>query len=200
MSSIALHPERSALGLDLLFCRQGGVPEHREYQMYLLGYLEKDEAKILEMAADKSLTDKRKKDSKLLLDVLEEEKLATVLGVQVAKAEEAKSYPLTFKYSFSLNNNSFFKSIGKLQHFDVRKNFKEADRTAYSDQFKLMVFVPVFDSKYATKVSKEPKERAGYDIAHWYDLKTTLLYFKPLPYCLQFELGSTEDDVSINVN
>ena len=97
-SSIALHPEHPPrLHLDLLFCRQGGVPEHREYQMYLLVPLQKDEAKILEMAADKSLTDKRKKDSKLLLNVLEEEKLATVLGVQVAKLEEAKSYPLTFK-------------------------------------------------------------------------------------------------------
>jgi len=139
---------------------------------------------------------------------LKDEKLATVLDIQVAKHEEVKpDYrdkprrmargDYSFKYSFSFNNSSLFKSIRKLKHFDA-KNFVDSDHRYYEDKFKLMIFVPVNDSKYAAKVSKEL--RATPDFAHFMDSETILLYFKPLPYRFQFKPLDEEGVVLIYVD
>lgn len=123
--SIALFNERATLDFDLLFCKAGGPIEHTEHQMYVLGYLEKDEARILELAADKKLTSKKQEVEKLLLDVLEEEKLAAILDTKVSKREVVKpdeeQQPRkpgqgghSYKFSFNLNNGSLFKRACKV--------------------------------------------------------------------------------------
>ena len=56
-----------------------------------------------------------------------------------------------------------------------------------------MIFVPVNDSKYATKVSNQLRET--HDFAHFRDSETILLYFKPLPYRFQFKPLGNEDVV-----
>jgi hypothetical protein len=191
LPSITLFNERASLDFDLLFCKAGGPIEHTEHQMYVLGYLEKDEARILELANDKMLTSKKQQGAKLLLDVLEQDKLAAILETKVAKRltktdeEQQLRKPgkggHSYNYSFSLNNGSLFKTIGDLKNFKVEM---ESGRRHYNDKFKLLIFVPVNDCKYATKVSRELQDM--YDFAHFYDSDTILLYFRPLPYRFQF--------------
>ena len=206
LPSITLFNERATLDFDLLFCKAGGPIEHTEHQMYVLGYLEKDEARILELAADKKLTSKKQEGAKLLLDVLEEEKLAAILDTKVAKREVMKpdeeQQPRkpgkeghSYKYSFNLNNGSLFKTIGGLKNFKVEM---EMGRRYYNDKFKLLIFVPVNDCKYATKVPKELRDM--YDFAHFYDSDTILLYFKPLPYRFQFKPPDEQGAVELYVD
>jgi len=205
LPSIAVFDERGTLDLDLLFCKAGGPIEHTEHQMYVLGYLEKDEAKILELAADKKLTSKKQEGGKLLVDLLEEQKLATILDTKVAKREVVPPDQQDarrpgkgghgFKYAFSLDNRSLFKAIGGLKNFKVDM---EMGRRSYNDKFKLLIFVPVNDCKYATKVPKELRDM--YDFAHFYDSDTILLYFKPLPYRFQFKPPDEQGAVELYVD
>jgi hypothetical protein len=206
LPSITLFNERATLDFDLLFCKAGGPIEHTEHQMYVLGYLEKDEARILELAADKKLTSKKQEGAKLLLDVLEVEKLAAILDTKVAKREVMKldeeQQPRnpgqrghTYKYSFNLNNGLLFKTIGGLKNIKVER---ESGRRYYTDKFKLLIFVPVNDCKYATKIPKEL--RNTYDFAHFYDSDTILLYFKALPYRFEFKPPDEQGAVELYVD
>ena len=171
---IALFDEREKTDFEVTFNKCGGPVEQTDHQMYVLGYLEKDETKILELAADKNLTNKMSKDS-LLLDVLVERKLVTVLSSKVAKSKREPPVISTtsgrsvragrcFEYAFSFDNSALFDSIGKLDHFD-RTSFVDSDHRYYNDKFRLMIFVPVNDCKYAIDVPK--KQREFYDFAHW---------------------------------
>jgi len=206
LPSITLFNERATLDFDLLFCKAGGPIEHTEHQMYVLGYLEKDEARILELAADKKLTSKKQEGAKLLLDVLEVEKLAAILDTKVAKREVMKldeeQQPRkpgkgghSYKFSFSLSNGLLFQTIGGLKNFKVEM---ESGHRYYTDKFKLLIFVPVNDCKYATKIPKEL--RNTYDFAHFYDSDTILLYFKALPYRFEFKSPDEQGVVELYVD
>ena len=178
-------------------------------QMYVLGYLAKDEATILKLAADKSLTYKSSKREKLLLDVLVDEELVTVLETKVAKraASPPSISPTSgrsvrsgdcFEFAFSFDNAALFKSIGKLKNFDP-SDFIESDHRYYNDKFKLLIFVPVNDSRFATKIPA--KQREHYDFAHFMDQETVIQYFKPLPYRFQFKpLDDQEGTVLIYID
>lgn len=194
LPSIQLYDERTTTDFDLVYCKAGGPHEHTEQQMYVLAYLEKDEPKILELAADKKLTNKKEQKAKLLLDVFEEQKLVAVLDTKLARVEELRDEPeakgkrllpgKSFKFSFSFENAALFKTVKQLKNFD-QENVTESDARYYNDKFKLLIFVPANDCKYATLVA--PKLRDMYDFAHFYDMETILLYFKPLPYRFQFK-------------
>lgn len=206
---IALFDERTTLDFEFTFMKNGGPAEQSpESQVYVLGYLEKDESRIWEFAADKKLTTKSKGNEKLLLEVLEEEKLVVQLETKVAKKSET---PLVispqsrrtivggncYDFEFSFNNRMLFETMGKLKHFDPA-NFVQSDNKYYDDKFKLMIFVPVNDCKYSTKISQEQRE--FYDFAHFKDSDTILQYFKPLPYRFQFKPLDGEDVVLIYVD
>lgn len=209
LSTITLYDERTTTDFDLTFCKSGGPYEHTEHQLYVLAYLEKDEAKILELAADKKLTNKEQKDGKLLLEVLEDKKLVTILESQVAKKEKSEKVEpgatekkharggKEFNYSFSFDNRVLFKSIAKLKNFDS-ENFVDSDARYYHDKFKFLIFVPVNNCRYAGKVSKELQTTN--DFAHYMDTETILLYFKPLPYRFEIKPLKTEDVVLVYVD
>lgn len=74
----------------------------------------------------------------------------------------------------------------------------ESGRHYYNDKFKLLIFVPVNDCKYATQVRKELRDM--YDFAHFYDSDTILLYFKPLPYRFQFNPLEAQGAVELYVD
>jgi len=207
------HTKNAALSLELLFKKERGAGEHREHQMYLLGCLQEDEAEILKVQADVSLLNKRQKDDeKLFLDVLLERGLVTVIDTQVAKrgafagqdnlgknadgtgAGQDKAAFLklnTLPFTFAPQNSALYDAISKLKHFQADK----VDTFGYFEsKFKLLVFVPVNDCKYATKVAEGVKgapdfahfgerlDAAGRDLS-W---STPILYFRPLPYTLEF--------------
>lgn len=206
---IALFDERTKLDFEVTFNKDGGPAEQSNHlQMYVLGYLGKDEAKILELAGDKKLTAKSRKQDKLLLDVLVEKKLVTLLETKVANSAEASPVISNksgrsvrsgscFDYAFSFNNSDLFKLIGALKNFD-HQSFNDSDHRYYNDKFKLMIFVPVNDCKYATKIPKE--QRGFYDFAHFMDNKTIIQYFKPLPYRFQFKPLDEEGVVLLYVD
>ena len=206
---IALFNERTTLDFEITFMKAGGPGEQSpECQVYVFAYLEKDEAKILKLATDKNLTTKAKGDETLLLDELMQENVAVQLETKVAKKTET---PLVispksrrtiygdncYDLEFSFNNTKLFKEIGKLKNFD-HSSFVNSDAKFYNDKFKLMIFVPVNDCKYATLIPE--KQRKFYDFAHFMDSETIIQYFKPLPYRFQFKPLDDEDVVLLYVD
>jgi hypothetical protein len=205
------HP---ALTVDFLFKKHGGPHEHTEHQAYVLVYLKKDEDEIMKLAADTELIKKKNEKTKLFLDLLVEKKLVVPLDSQVAKLNQ-ESQPryadvrgnpkragadtlrdFTFPFKFTFTNELLFQSVQKLGHFDIKNTNAYGKETWFEDRFKLMVFVPVNDSAYATKVSAKLREM--YDFANPMNFQTLLLYFRPLPY--EFNLKKYEEDLLIYIN
>lgn len=149
------HEEDRQLSLDLLFTKCMGPHEHTEHQMYLIAYLKKDEGTILKLASDASLLDKKKRDKKMLLEVLKDKRLVAVLDSKVAQRTDT----VTFPFHFSFRSSELFTQIETLKNFDPAKTMG-GNTTYFNDQFKIIVFVPVNDSRYADKVSApHPKPR-----------------------------------------
>ncbi len=207
------HAEKSKLALDLVLKKETGPVEHREHQMYLIGYLKEDEAEILKISSDVSLLNKsKKKDERLFLDALIEKELVTVIDTQVGKRQSFAGQDVsgkyadgssagrnradflklnTFPFSFEVKKSDLFDAIAKLKHFQPDK----VDTFGYfKSKFKLLAFVPVNDCKYATKVAEGI--RGKHDFPHFDDRvdaegqalfwSTPILYFRPLPYEFQF--------------
>ncbi len=206
---IVLFNERTKLDFEITFMKSGGPGEQSpECQVYVFAYLEKDESKILEFAADKKLTTKAKGDEKLLVDELIQEDVVVQLETKTAKKSET---PLVispksrrtiygdscYDFEFSFDNANLFKKIGKLKNFD-HTSFVDSDHRYYNDKFKLMIFVPVNDCKYATLIPD--RQRKFYDFAHFMDSETIIQYFKPLPYRFQFKPLDKENVVLLYVD
>jgi hypothetical protein len=198
-------PSRTSdLRIDLVFDKSGGPVEHTEHQMYLLSYLKKNEDEILEVSKDLALLDKKAVgDKKQFFDVLLERGLVAVIETQVAPRHVTRglgpqdSYNREdmersgdFDFSFSITRQKLFESLGKLRNFDANR-LRPDD--CFEDDIKLMVFVPVNDSKYATEVKEGVKGEhdfangGGRDDANGNPLawSTPILYFRPLPYEFQ---------------
>jgi hypothetical protein len=204
--------KQRALTIDFLFKKNGGPHEHNEHQAYVLVYLRKDEEQILKLAADPELTKKQNEKTKLFLDMLVDRKLVVPLASQVAKisrtprfpdvrgnpkqasAEELNEFSFAFRFTFSYE--MLFRSVQKLGNFHPDKVGIAGKATWFEDKFKLIVFVPVNDSRHATKVSAKLREM--YDFANLMDFKTALLYFKPLPY--EFTFKKYDENMLVYIN
>lgn len=204
-------PDRDAdLSIDLVLDKGGGPSNHTEHQMYLLSYLVKDEEEILQISKDIALLDKKAEgESKQFFDVLLKRGLVTIVDTKVAPRHiprelegyeqftEAEAKRLNdFDFSFTISKEKLFESVGKLKHFGAHRS---GPHGYYEDDFKLMVFVPVNDSKYATDVKEGVRgehdfangrflDDANGDPLSW---STPILYFRPLPY--EFELRRLEE-------
>ncbi|MEM6471898.1 MAG: hypothetical protein AAF802_20230 [Planctomycetota bacterium] len=193
---ISLFDERKTLDFEITFKKAGGPKEQSSHsQVYVLAYLEKDESRIQELADNKELTTKSDKKDELLLDVLVNEGLVALLETKVAKESEdpvvisprsgrASRGSSCYDFEFSFDNRKLFETIGKLKSFD-HTNFVDSAYRYYNDKFKLMIFVPVNDCRYATKIPRQQRE--FHDFAHFMDSETIIQYFKPLPYRFQFK-------------
>src|ERR1700741_1727420 len=84
--------------VDFLFMKGGGPHEHTEHQAYVLAYLKKDEAEILNLAADPHLRRNKNEKTKRFLDVPVEKKLGATLDSQVARIIEMR-LPRLMKFS-----------------------------------------------------------------------------------------------------
>ncbi|MEP3479711.1 MAG: hypothetical protein ABJZ55_10725 [Fuerstiella sp.] len=205
---IVMFDERDTLDFEVTYNKAGGPHEQTHCQMYVLAYLQADEGSIKKLAADPKLTTKAKGDRKLLLDVLQEKKLAVVLESKVAACAEKRPVVSTRSarsvrsgyctdFEFSFNNGELFQSISKLRNFDS-DSFVASSNRLYNDKFKLMLFVPVNDSKYATKIPQDQQQL--YDFAHFVDSETVIQYFKPLPYRYQFVQFKESGDFGIYID
>ena len=193
--------KQPALTIDFLFEKNGGPHEHTEHQAYVLVYLKKDEEEIMKLAADPQLIKKENEKTKLFLDVLVEKQLVVPLESQVAKLNRTARFPdvkgnpkpngagtldeFGFPYKFTFTYEKLFQSVGKLGNFNRQNVNVVGGFSWFNDKFKLMILVPVNDSRLATKVSKKMREM--YDFANVMDFNTALLYFRPLPYELSFK-------------
>jgi hypothetical protein len=194
------HEDGSSLTIELLYKKEGGPHEHNQHQMYLLAYLAKDEAEILKLASGSGRLDTPVEGKKPIVDVLIEKKLVAVLDSQVAsrrkwvqdwdvyqdrgvsekdlRIEGRSSLAVkSFAYKFNVSNDKLFEAFSRLANVRSDGVDKVEDLVHYQDRLKLLAFVPLNDSKYATKVS--PELRTISDILY-------VLYFKPLPYELSF--------------
>ena len=204
---------RPAITIDFLFKKHGGPHEHKEHQAYILVYLKKDEEQILKLARDPELIKKKNEKTKLFLDMLVEKKLVVPLDSRVAKIidqtpryADVRGTPklagaatldyFSFPFKFTFAYETLFQAVRKLGNFHREDADVSGKETWFNDKFKLIVFVPVNDSRHATKVS--PKIREAYDFASVMDFETALLYFRPLPY--EFGLKTYEADTLIYIN
>ncbi len=205
------HADGERLSIELILKKETGPTKHREHQMYLLAYLVEDEKEVLEIASDPNLLDKAKGgDSKLFLDVLLEKGLVTVIETKVAKrqgfagqdnlgkyvdgskAGRDKENFLklnAFAFSFSPTYVGLFDKISKL------KNFRNEDPPPdtlgfYKRGFKMLVFVPVNDCKYASDVRDGIRGKNDFGLDEYGLGKTPVLYFRPLPYEFRFRRDS----------
>ena len=199
-----------AITVDFLFKKNGGPHEHTEHQAYVLVYLKNDEEQILKLAADAELT--KKKNEKSFLDLLVEKKLVVSLDSQVAKIERTPRFAdvsgnpkrtgaetvvdFSFPFKFTFTYDTLFQSVQKLGNFHLENVNVVGSEKWFEDKFKLLVLIPVNDSRLATKVS--PQIRQAYDFANVMNFKTALLYFRPLPYELQFKKYGDETLIYIN--
>ena len=216
------HGKDSHLDLDLVFKKETGPVEHQQHQMYILACLAEDEAEILKIAGDVTLLDKREgKDASLFLDVLLEKRLVAKIATKVAPREGFAGRDVTgtyrdgskvgrphdkflklntFTYDFSFAYADLFQSLTQLGHYQPEE-IPEGTLGYMKARMKLFVFVPVNDCKYATDVDE--KIRGENDFGMFDDrlssdgeplsLVTPILYFRPLPYELQFRKDEVVD-------
>ncbi len=205
------HAEGERLSLDLVLKKETGPVEHREHQMYLLAYLLDDEAEVLEICSDPELLDKTKGgDSRLFLDVLIDKRVVTILETKVAKRQgfagqdnlgkyadgskagrnKADFLRLnTFAFSFSPSYVDLFSKVSKIKHF--RNEDAPPNQVGiYKHKFKLLVYVPVNDCKYATKVDDEVRGKNDFGLDEYGRGTTPILYCRPLPYEFTFRRDS----------
>ena len=176
-STVIQHGENQTLDLSLLYKKEGGPHEHTHHQMYVLGYLAEHEKDVLEVISDPKLIDKTSKQPQFL-DVLQARNRAIVLGSMVAKRGAFTSLDVSGKYqdgsdqskdALTRNAYEFRFSLKKQLLFDAAASLGlDKDKgqvygsTRYFDPtLKLLLFVPVNDSKWATGVPK--KQREFYD-------------------------------------
>lgn len=205
--------QNPGLTLDFLFKKNGGPHEHVEHQAYVLVYLKQDEEQIMKLAGDAELTKKEKEKTKLFLDLLVEKKLVVPLDSQVAKIsrtprfEDVRGNPRSysfeelvgssFAFKFTFTYDTLFQSVKKLGNFHPEKAEASGSETWFDEKFKLIVFVPVNNSRHATKVSKELRET--WDFANVMNTFTALLYFRPLAYEFGFK-KYREDNPLVYIN
>ncbi len=201
------HAAMQRLAIDLVLKKETGPTEHREHQMYLLAYLLDDEKQVLDIVSDPKWLDKNKEsEAKLFLDVLLEKGLVTIVESKTAPRHgfagqdskgrysdgskagrgETKFLKLNaFNFSFAPTYQELFKSVSKL------KNFRNEDPPAgqigiYQRRFKFLVYVPVNDCKYASKVRDGIRGKNDFGLDEYGGGKTPILYCRPLPYELAF--------------
>lgn len=201
------HKDPHTISVDLLFKKTGGPHEHFERQMYILAYLKSDEAEIMKLASDPSLLDKNAPDKKMVLDVLLEKKFVAILetkavirnnydpvmyrdvivqkpGKNADNDEKANLEWQTYPFKFTFTNEELFKTINQLANFHA-DNVVNSDDVYFNEKFCFLAFVPVNDSKYASKIPAEMRKSLDFAGLPG-NYKTPLLYFRPLPYELQF--------------
>ncbi len=206
------HAEGERLSLDLVLKKETGPTEHREHQMYLLAYLLDDEKEVLKISSDPELLDKTKSpDSKLFLDVLLEKGLVTILEPKVAKRQGFAGQDVSGKYadgsksgrnsedflklnsfafSFSPSYVDLFNKVSKLKHF--RNEDPPPNQIGiYKHRFKMLVYVPVNDCKYATEVRDGIRGKNDFGLDEYGRGTTPILYCRPLPY--EFTFGRDRD-------
>lgn len=212
LTSTALYHRDQDLVLELRYRKRGGPREHTEHQMYVLAFLKKDEAKVLEIAMNPKYLDKRNKDAPLFLDVLLEKKLVVELDSKTARKPDPdrpqdsgrlgdeSSFPFEFKFP----ENQLIEVARRLPGFaDGDAPFR------HGEDFRLLAFVPGNDCKYASKVTPEGGRGAGdYGVAFDHRIesyapggtfRTPILLLKVLPYDLHVA-RSGDDKLSVHVN
>jgi hypothetical protein len=196
------HNKDDSISLEVTVRKNGGERNQEELQLYLLLYLEKDENEVLGIANDESLLDKKNLERPGFLDSLLEKNLVVVLDSKATKRtmseplESAKSWGKenqkvnAFDYEFQFSNSETFEQVSKLKNFGTKWTSENIEATYFMDRFRFLLFAPVNDSKYATKVSELAKK---YDYSHGgilparqNSVSTPILYFKSLNYTMQF--------------
>jgi hypothetical protein len=204
---IATHLDGNKIGIDLVLKKETGPTEHREHQIYLLGYLLEKEGEVLKICAEDELLNKRKGgESKLFLDVLLEKQLVVSIDTKIAprsgfagqdvkgnyadgtKVGREKTDFLrinTFEYSFSIPYDQLYEKVSSLKDFGSKKT----RWGMYESKFKILAFVPVNDCKYAKDV--RDGVRGENDVGRHGNPLTPILYCRPLPYEFQIDAGTT---------
>jgi hypothetical protein len=208
------HAEGERLWFELVLKKETGPHEHKEHQMYLLAYLLDDEKEVLEIAADPALLENEgDADARLFLDVLLEKRLVTILETKVAEREgfaaldNARKYAdgsglardkesflkiNTFAFSFSPTYHELFENVSQLKNFSNENPQRFGE---FAGKFKMLVYVPVNSSKYASKVRGEIRSKGDLVVGNYLLNKTVTLYCRPLPY--EFVFGRDRDGRTI---
>jgi len=192
------HNSRTSSTVELDYKKEGGHYVHNVHQLYLLVYLKKDEGEIMKLAANKKRLNK-----KLLLDVLIEKKLVKVLETKATKVQpnnvdnqhDRRNH--VYSFEFALKHKTLFETIRTLANFDpdnVVVYGTKKDLHRYEDKFKLLAYVPVNTSPYATKIPMSLRKM--YDFTN--NMNPQGHYFRQLPYVLY--LKKAKEDFLLYIN
>lgn len=192
------HADRLTTSIDFDWVKDGGAHEHRQHVIYLLGYLEKKEAEILALMRDENLMRKGsyegadgKPCTDKILDVLLAKKLVTVLARKVVDrlpTERPEEKPhladrnYVFRFEAEFQNGALFEKISALPGFETPKPSPE--KQYLRDDFKVMPFIPVNDSKYADDIAPDKKTTYDFTQGEGYGGERSWIaqYLRPLPY------------------
>lgn len=197
--------KEACLDVRFSYHKDGGLRYHDQRQAQLLIYLKKDEAEILKIArvaekldnpkTDLAPFDKLMADRKLIIPL--EAKLAKRLVGAAEKPKRRYQFPLdSFFFNFQLDYDTLLTTLKKLDHFDKQNVIKNRDTTTYRDEFGLIVFVPLNNSRYATLVPQRLRKLS--DVGKFYRAEAPILYFRPLP--CNFQMDQHDEDISLNIN
>ena len=215
LPSIAVrHAEGDRLSLELVLKKETGPHEHKEHQMYLLAYLLDDEKEVLKIVSDAALLENEGgADALLFLDVLLEKGLVTILETKVAERgafaamDNARKYAdgsglardkesflkiNTFAFSFSPTYHELFEKVSQLNSFSNENPQRFGE---FASKFKMLVYVPVNNSKYASKVRDEIRSKGDLVVGEYVANKTVTLYCRPLPY--EFVFGRDRNERTV---
>jgi hypothetical protein len=189
---------RTSSVLELDYKKEGGHYVHDHHQLYVMAYLQKDEAEILKMVPKEEAPKKKGPAKKFFLDLLIEKKLVKVLQTKATKVHpwnykdqhDRRNHVYSFKFHFE--HKALFETVESLVNFDsdnISVYGTKKDITLYGDKFKMMVFVPVNTNPYATKIPMNLRKQYDFPPGHW--RLRPIHYFRPLPYV--FELKRVSD-------
>ena len=111
-------------------------------------------------------------------------------GHYVHDHHDRRNHVYSFKFHFE--HKALFETVESLVNFDsenVSVYGTKKDITLYGDKFKMMVFVPVNTSPYATKIPMNLRKQYDFPPRRW--RLRPIHYFRPLPYV--FELKRVSD-------
>ena len=136
---------RTSSVLELDYKKEGGHYVHDHHQLYVMAYLQKDEAEILKMVPKEEAPKKKGPAKKFFLDLLIEKKLVKVLQTKATKVHpwnykdqhDRRNHVYSFKFHFE--HKALFETVESLANFDsdnVSVYGTQKDITLYGDKFK----------------------------------------------------------------
>ncbi|MFH1194060.1 MAG: hypothetical protein V1720_00025 [bacterium] len=184
LGNISVAHYEDSLKINIQYCKLGGNPHGTAYQFYLIGYLAKNESKLL--ALDRENITIYKHSIVLQNKVIGADDNA----VENSKIKESgisfNHYSYQFRDTIVFEINDLAKKI--ISSFEING---DSDSTviggwgSYNEKFKIAVFIPLLDDVINSTSNLLPEDKHECNYAN-----LPYLLFQPLPYTFEIKFGT----------